>query len=719
MKKIETIRIIACLAAALSVPTLQAQDSLTEANRLNGEDRVYFLEDYVVTGTAIALPAFEAASDISQLGGAEKLRRQAANLGETLDYLPSVSTIGTGSGVGKPVIRGLSGNRIRVLQDGIGVNYQQFGVRHPPNLDPFLAERIEVVRGASSILYGSDAFGGAINALSPEIPYAAAAGETNFDGRATYRYESGNDLHTGALNFAYAGENAGLVGAVAHRDAGNLEVPDVETWNAPPPTGQPSDIPRFDGELDHTDFDQLNTMLKGGLRFGTTEATLRFERWEHENNYLEPGGTGIGVDLENNFVQARLKGAFERDWRWDVSYSWNQNLRRANPPGQPRPVSNAAVDLERDSHTLRTEFIRGTMDDRFSGTLGFEGLYEDQESKGPAGLTPGGQVENLALFGLGRMLADPWTFEAGLRFDHRSQEADPSQTADPGLLDNRVDPVTGAPVAVDLDNDYGVMTASLGALYQVNDSFAIAANANRGFRAPDLFEMYAAGVHGGVAAVQFGDAGLTEETSLGGDLQARWRGERWDWTLTTYVTSFSGYIFLADTGAVDGGSGLPIFKVDQADATLYGGDFSASFWATDWLRLKGVYEWVRGGFDDGGDVPLLPADQLQLTAIFSQDSLGVLKNPEFRIGIRHAWSNDAAGALEPFSQFDRNPNFGTASTDAYTLLDLGVGFDYKAVSVDIGVKNATDEDYRDFLDTYKGYALSPGRNFVFQVSAGF
>jgi iron complex outermembrane receptor protein/hemoglobin/transferrin/lactoferrin receptor protein len=412
-----------------------------------------------------------------------------------------------------------------------------------------------------------------------------------------------------------------------------------------------------------------------------------------------------------------LTGEFANDWQWDLSYTWNENLRRANPPGQTRPVSNAAVDLERRSHNLRAEFIRGTIDDRFSGTLGFEGLYEDQESKGPAGLTPGGQVENLALFGLGRMLADPWTFEAGLRFDHRSQEADPSQTADPSLLDNRVDPVSGLPVAVDLENDYDVVTASLGVLYQVTDSFALAGNVNRGFRAPDLFEMYAAGVHGGVAAEQFGDAGLSEETSLGGDLQARWRGERWDWTATTYVTSFSDYIFLADTGAVSGG--LPIFKVDQADATLYGGDLSTSYRATDWLTLEGVYEWVRGEFDDGGDVPLLPADQLQLTAIFSQDSLGVLESPEFRIGIRHAWSKDAAGALEPFSQFDQNPNFGTASTDAYTLLDLGFGFDYKAVSVDIGVRNATDEDYRDFLDTYKGYALSPGRNVVFQVSAGF
>ena len=698
--------------AALLLPSLNAQTENSTA------PAVHELENYVVTGTALPLPDFRAASDIGVLAGEEKFRLQAANLGETLDHLPGVSTIGTGSGVGKPVIRGLSGNRIRVLQDGIGVNFQQFGVRHPPNLDPFLAERVEVVRGVSSILYGSDAFGGAVNAISPAIDYAEG-GKARSGGRATYRYESGHDLHTGAVEFSFAEENWGFTGALVRRDAGNLEVPDEETWNGPPPTGQPSDIPRFADELDFTDYEQLNGMVKAGYRFGPTEVTLRYERWDNEHNFLLPNGKGIGQELENNLIRAEVDGRLNPDWTWKTSYTWNENTRLSNPGGTPLPVRNPAIDIERDSHTVRAEFTRGEPADRFSGTLGVEGLYEDQVSSGPTGLSPGGQVANLAAFGMGRMHAEPWTLEAGLRFDHRSQEADPSQTADSSLLDNRVDPVSGLPVAVDLKNDYDVVTASFGALYQVNDSFVLAGNVNRGFRAPDLFEMYAAGVHGGVAAVQFGDAGLSEETSLGGDLQARWRGERWDWTATTYVNSFSDYIFLGDTGAVDGGSGLPIFKVGQADATLYGGDLSTSFRATDWLTLEGVYEWVRGEFDDGADVPLLPADQLQLTAIFSQDSLGVLEKPEFRIGIRHAWSKDAAGTLEPFSQFDRNPNFGTASTDAYTLLDLGFGFDFKAVSVDIGVRNAADEDYRDFLDTYKGYALSPGRNFVFQVSAGF
>ncbi|MFP4261671.1 MAG: TonB-dependent receptor plug domain-containing protein, partial [Opitutales bacterium] len=262
-----------CMAAIFTAVQAQTPD------RETGAEKIYQLEDYIVTGTGMPLLEFETAADVSALYGEEKLRRQSANLGEMLEHLPSVSSIATGSGAGKPVIRGLSGSRIRVLQDGIGVNYQQFGVRHPPNLDPFLTERVEVVRGVSSILYGSDAFGGAVNAISPSIKYSSGD-HWNHGGRATYRYESGNDLHTGALSLDLARENWGLTGAFVRRDAGNLTVPDVETWGGPPPTGQPSDIPRFADELDFTDFEQTNGMLKGGYRFGNAEATLRYERWE-------------------------------------------------------------------------------------------------------------------------------------------------------------------------------------------------------------------------------------------------------------------------------------------------------------------------------------------------------------------------------------------------------------------------------------------------------
>ena len=163
----------------------------------------------------------------------------------------------------------------------------------------------------------------------------------------------------------------------------------------------------------------------------------------------------------------------------------------------------------------------------------------------------------------------------------------------------------------------------------------------------------------------------------------------------------------------------PIFKVGQNDATLYGGDLSVTHRTTDWLTLQGTYEWVRGEFDDGGDVPLLPADQLSWrrsciasrSAGWSRPSFASASAMPARRTRREHWS--------PSRSSTATRTFGTASTDAYTLLDLGFGFRYKNLRVDLFAKNVTDEDYRDFLDTYKGYALSPGRNIVVQTSLEF
>ena len=237
----------------------------------------------VVTGVAAETDVQNAAGDIDVIDGAVKRRTQTASLGASLDRLAGVSNIGTGSQVGKPVIRGLSGNRIRVLKDGIGVNFQQFGVRHPPNIDPFLSDRIEVVRGASSVLYGSDAIGGAINVIPVPIPFAEP-GQTRVSGRVMGHYAGVNDERTGGLRLNVAQGGFGLTAAILTRDGDDLEVPDVGTF---PETGIPG-RPNFSGKLDHTDFRQENGEIGIGYRGGFGDVSVRYEKWDNEQNFLLP-----------------------------------------------------------------------------------------------------------------------------------------------------------------------------------------------------------------------------------------------------------------------------------------------------------------------------------------------------------------------------------------------------------------------------------------------
>jgi len=663
----------------------------------------YELDQITVTGTAVTSVPFDSPSDIDVLSGREKLERQQPSLGESIDYLPGVDTINTGNQVGKPVIRGLSGNRILVLQNGVGVNYQQYGVRHPPNVDPILAERVEVVQGASSILYGSSAIGGAINIIPRSIEYASRD-TLESGGRLSTGFATNNDEFKSSLELDAASRNFGITGALVHRNSGNIEVPDTDTSFEP---GVPGDNPRFDGELDHTDFEQINGGLRLGYRLDRGEITGRYEGWRNEHNFLLPNGGGIGQELQNDLVQIDGRFSLGEIWTAEPIFSYVSNLRQSNTPGDPLPLSsNPPIEIERDSYTGRFNFVHGPAWFGFEGTLGAEVLVENQESRGDAGLTPGADVFNYSVFALERNTYGPLTYEIGLRYDYRRQEAAPEDTADKSLLDPDRDGV----VDMDLEKTDAVVTGSFGLVYRLMEQAAVAVNIGRGFRAPDLFELYADGVHGGVAAVQKGDPDLDPETSINSDLSLRWQSNRLRAKLTIYRNAISDYIFLRDTGTVSGD--LPVLSWDQADAVLYGGNAFVEGDVTDWLKLRGTYQTVTGEFDDSGDdLPLMPADKASVEARFHRQDLAMLSRPYFLIHILHAFSKDSAELIEPFSQFDQKP-FGTASTGAYTVVDLKTGFRYGSLGLSVAVNNVFDEDYRDFLDTYKGYALSPGRDVI-------
>ena len=216
-----------------------------------------------VTGTPYASDPLTTPADVDVLSGNAKFAQQQTSLGASLEELAGISTISTGSQVGKPVIRGLSGNRVRVLDDGIAMDFQQYGVRHGPNVDPFTSERIEVVRGAASVQYGSDALGGAINVISNSIP-EAINNDPFLDGQALGTYASNNEEWSGGLHLDGASGGWGFTGTLVRRSAGNITVPDVPNFEE---SGDNTG-PKFTDELNHTDYDQLNGSVGLGYQGG-------------------------------------------------------------------------------------------------------------------------------------------------------------------------------------------------------------------------------------------------------------------------------------------------------------------------------------------------------------------------------------------------------------------------------------------------------------------
>ncbi len=699
-------------------------DQTTELN-ISLKQQSLQIETITVTGTAYASDPLTTPADIDILAGNEKFAAQQTSLGASLDELAGISTISTGSQIGKPVIRGLSGNRVRVLDDGVAMDFQQYGVRHGPNVDPFMAKRIEVVRGAASVQYGSDALGGAVNVISNPIPEAIGS-EPFLDGQLLGEYVTQNDELGGGIQLDGAAGGFGFTGTLVRRSSGNIHTADAPNFQE---SGVDTD-PRFTGELDNTDYEQLNGSIGLGYQGDFGKVTGEYTRWQNEHNFLLPNGRGLGQNLENDTYKLRGNFPLGNSFILKPQFSYMQNLRQSNPGGDnalPRedlPEDGPAfLDILLDSYNGKVEMEHPAAGP-FAGTIGVEYLYQDQETRGTGEpLVPSGTISNFGAFIFEKAELGDFTLSLGARLDARSQEASPN--ADLNL------PNTSAGETSDvLEQQYTEFSGSVGGTYQFSESFAVATNISRGFRAPSLFDLHVSGVHGGVAAFQVGDPNLEPERSLNTDLSLRWRSSEVKAKVTGYRNAIQNYIFLVNTGEFAGpdGEGPPILQTTQGDARLIGFDASLQAQLAPWVQVDGTFEIVKGeNVDDDieqvDDLPLLPATKLAGGVKFIRDDIGSLKNPFLRIGVEHAFEKEAAGRYEPFWQFGPAFPFGRASTDGYTLLNASIGFDLglwnKPISFSLRADNLLDEAYRDFLDTYKGYALSPGRSVSIRLKVPF
>lgn len=664
------------------------------------------LKTVSVTGVPIPGSPLSQAADVDVVSSGSMQADGAANLGEGLSQLPGVDSIGTGNVAGKPVIRGLSGERVKILSDDIGVASQSFGVRHMPVTDPFLLDRVEVVRGASSVLYGSSALGGAINLIPMQIDYNSRA-----KGELLGRYDSNNREWDSGIKASGGNATFGYAAGLIRRDGGDIHTPDEPTYFPGPEASAHADAPAYTGRLKYTDFNQINGDVAVGMNTDTLgDWTLRYSRWNDEHNYLLPppagikppaaGPEGIGQFIDDRQVQLTghktLAGI-----HWKPNFLWQNNRRRSNAGGYPRDLGfDGDVDLQFDQYTARLTGQHGPALGLSGGTFGVEYLNKQQVSRGNTQLSPGGEVNNAAIFAFEEKDIGRFTLQAGLRYDYHDVEALAGKTASPS------DSVRNAHKQA-----YSVVTGSIGGVYAFTDHLSLAANVGRGFRAPSLFELYVAGQHGGVAAFQRGNDGLDAETSLDTSLSLRWESARVSAKLTGYRNAIDDYIYLQDTHTVQ--NGLPVFDHDQANAELYGAEGRVQVHVTDWAAVHVKGEVVRGRRrDNHDDLPLIPADNVGIGARFTPHGPSWPRASYASVDLTYHDSHDAAPG-EPFSQFDTAP-FGRASTAGYGLVDLGAGMAPRIggheIDFDLRIHNLFDKPYRDFLDTYKGYALSPGRD---------
>ncbi len=636
-----------------------------------------------VTATTSTIDPLVSPQPTAVIQGADLSGAQAPSLGETLNQVAGVHSLSTGQGIGKPVIRGLTSNRVLVLDNGQRMETQQWGDEHGPNIETALADRIEVIRGPASVLYGSDALGGVVNVIPRALP-STEPGKSTIDGEATASYSSNAREPVGALLVNGASGGLGFRATVSGRSAGNVKTPDYTLWNSG------------------------NRALGGSFAVGdrgdwgnlAASFAQRDERISLTDE--DPAATPTQRIAA---TRARLDGLFPVGGsRLEVSAGFERNRRREF---EDDTTSDVSLGLLSHNYTLDAHLHQAPIGS-LSGVFGVSGMRTEFEKFGNETLIPNSQTSGLAVFGFEQLHGGRWDLSVGARYDYRHLALEDTTIA-------------GVPDA----QSWNSVTGNLGILYKFAEPAALVLNVGRGFRAPSSFDLFANGVHEGTVAFERGNPNLRTEKSLNGDLAIRVQTTNLAFEVGTFVNWINDYIYTVPTGTTDPGSGFEIYDVTQGDARLQGFEVAGQLHPTRWLHFQGTADYVRGTNTSNDDpLPSMPPFRATYEVRLEASRDGLVRDPYLSLG---GESNTRQTRLDPAEAAFFAGAFGGRGyqSEPYTLINAGTGFGLgggpHAPHVDFAVRNLFDKAYANFLSRIKTNAENPGagRTFLMRISTTF
>ena len=624
-----------------------------------------------VTATPAATSAASSPQPTSVVEGAELRTAQGAALGETLEQVPGVRSLSMTTGIGKPVIRGMTHYRVVTLDNGQRTETQAWGHDHSPNVETATAERVEVIRGPSSVLYGSDALGGVINVVASPVPDAIDVPRF-VRGRLATSYNHNVRGADGTLTAEAAAGGVGARGAVTVRGSGDMRTPS--------------------GTLANTDNQALATEGALGYRGAWGSASVRYagrdERIEiFDDPVKSPGYTGFQlIDTHRGTAEltAPLGGGGAR---LQLNGGYEQNFRR-----EFAATDSAVPELGLFVRNW-TAFahLHHPRVGPLAGTLGVSGMTSDFENRGTKTLIPSSGTRTAAVYLFEQAERGRWTATVGGRYDYRT-------------LSTRGNSAIDVPAQ---RRAFSAVTGSAGVLYRLTEPVALVLNVARGFRAPAAPDLFANGFHEGTRAFERGNPELEVETSLNTELGVRVTRADLTAEATTFVNVVDGYIYLRPFGS--GGGAFDSLQVVQGNARLAGAEARVAYRPLRWVTLQASGDFVRGQNTSAG-VPLTFIPPLRLLYGARLEAEGE------RGGLRGGYvaitgeSNARQTRLDPRD----------VAPPGYTVASLAAGFTRfvprGALTVDLSLRNVFDVRYRSFMSRYKEFALSPGRALVLRVT---
>lgn len=707
---------------------------MDNVNLLSNNIRDYVLEESIteikevaVTGQAVSTGITKIPSPISIVSGARLQQQASGNIIDALSTQPGISQITTGGGISKPVIRGLGYNRVVVLNDGVRQEGQQWGDEHGVEIDENEVNRVEILKGPASLMYGSDAMAGVINLFT-----ASVLPQGQMKVNALANYQTNNGLMNYSLDFAGHKKvfiwDLRLSDKQAHAYQNSA---DGYVYNSGFSENAVSGLVGISNWWGYSHLTLSYYHLTPGIVEGIRDTISgKFLKQVVLNSGLAGETPAVSTDFTsyNHQVPFQQVSHYKTVWNNNIligdgslkaSIGYQQNRRqefadvlRPNDYGLYFQLHTITYDMNYQLPELKGYDI----------SFGINGMYQNSLNKGIEFLVPEYRLFDIGAFILGKKTIGNFDISGGLRIDNRAETGDALYLNAAGIKTTANDPAATERFTKFSSNFNGI-GGSIGASLKLSDNWITKLNLSQGFRAPNIDELSSNGVHDGTIRYEIGNPELRAESSLQLDYELGYNTEHVSAKVNLFANNISNFIFSHKLNSVIGGDsirdGFQAYKFDSGNVHMYGGeaylDIHPHPW--DWLHFENslsyVYSQLMNQPDSTRYLPFTPAPKWvsELKAEIRNPGK-LLRNSFISIGIEHEFKQDKI-----YSAYNTE-----TVTDAYTLLNAGMGTDvvwnkHTLFSLYINGTNLGDIAYQSHLSRLKYGPVNnaTGRTGVFNM----
>ena len=634
------------------------------------------------------------------------------SLGESLKTITGVTTLNTGSSISKPVIHGLHSDRVLILNNGIRQEGQQWGNEHAPEIDPYIANKLSVIKGADGIRYGANAIAGVVLVEPRALRDSTGInGEFNLAGATNGRLGVSSatlDGNIGKLN----GLSWRLQGTL--KRSGNVNAPNYYLKNTGLKEYNFSWALGFNKEKYgiETFYSKFNTDI--GIFSAAHIGNLTdFQRAIEAEEPLESADFTYEINrpfqhIEHELFKVKaywLTGDFGK---LNVVYARQYNLRQEYDKHLPRNDSIAALNLPELQFEITTHLgelsWKQNKNGAFNTQIGIATINQANTFEGRE------FIPAFRKYGTGVFLIEKWRsknfkleLEAGLRYDYIYQQV---------YKWNRVRREYNT-----YDYTYNNVSGSVGAIYKPNDKLTTRVNFGMAWRPPNVSELFSNGLHHGAAAVEYGDTNLIAERAYNTVVAIDYVNKGFLIQIEGYYNRINDFIYLKPTlpATLTIRGAFPTFNYTQVDAALTGVDLKVSYQLTNHLIWTGktaflntynltASEWLVG----------MPANRFENILTYEFLKINQLTDVYLEAGIQSVLKQSQVPANSDYSD---PPN-------AYNLLSAGMGLGIpiakkQKLIVNFKIKNLLNTTYRDYLNRFRYYADEMGRNYTLKLKLTF